>query len=67
MISREYDLYLAMRTKVLRARAESKHTLAEAILIQMEELWWKIPREEQELLETCPSKPFEDIPESETE
>jgi hypothetical protein len=56
--SREYDLYLKLRDKVTEAQQEKKYKLAEALILQMEQLWWKIPREEQELLETCPAKDF---------
>ena len=58
--SREYDLYLKLRKKVFAARQAKKDKLAEALMLQMEQLWWKIPREEQELLETCPAKAFDD-------
>jgi hypothetical protein len=54
--SREYDLYLKLRHKVSAAREAKKYDLAEALLLQMEQLWWKIPRDEQELLETCPAE-----------
>lgn len=58
--SHEYDLYLRLRKKVFAARRAKKYELAEALMLQMEQLWWKIPREEQELLETCPAKSFDD-------
>jgi hypothetical protein len=56
--SREYDLYLKLREKVTEAQQGKKYKLAEALILQMQQLWWKIPREEQELLETCPAKDF---------
>jgi hypothetical protein len=51
-------LYLKLREKVTASQQEKKHKLAEALILQMKQLWWKIPREEQELLETCPAKDF---------
>jgi hypothetical protein len=56
-LSAAYELYRKLREQVTHARANDKHALAEALLLEMEELWWKIPAAEQELLETCPSKP----------